>query len=187
LYIPRLGPDCLEYVDPVRNMVTRVSALKLLANYDSTVDYELRDRSLEVLTKWSSLVECPDIKVQLGKRMTVVTRPSIDTESDDDDVTIMYYGTKSVTCLHEKVPNAKLYDALIPCLTTKVGREQTPQLAAKLLTNLFSIPDNRIGAEYTEGAILMAASALSVTSQESSVQALQVASILCRQVLSQPI
>ena len=172
----------MEYVDPVRNMVTRVSALKLLANYDNLVDYELRDRSLEVLTKWSSLTECPDIKVRLGKRMTIITHPAM--ESDDD--ANMYYGTKSITCIHEKIPNIKLYDSLIPCITTKVGREQTPHLAAKLLTNLFSHPDNRSGAEYTERTIIKIISAPSTTSHEnSSSQALQVTSILCRQILNQ--
>jgi len=187
LYIPRLGPDSLEYVDPVRNVVTRVSALKLLANYDIVVDYELRDRSLEVLTKWASLIECPDIKVRLGTRMTMVTRPATNLDSDNNGNgkdTTMYYGTQSITCIHDKVPNTKLYDSLIPCLTTKVGREQTPQLAAKLLTNLFSHSDNRIGAEYVERSILKVISS-AVTSQDSNSQALQVTSILCRHILNQ--
>ena len=43
LWIPRLGPDSLEYVNPKMNVVTRVSALKLMRGYDSAVDYELRD------------------------------------------------------------------------------------------------------------------------------------------------
>jgi hypothetical protein len=49
LYVPRLGSDALDYVDPVRNIVTRVTTLKLLANYDSTVDIDVRDRALDVL------------------------------------------------------------------------------------------------------------------------------------------
>lgn len=49
LYVPRLGSDALDYVDPVRNIVTRVTTLKLLANYDSTVDTDVRDRTLDVL------------------------------------------------------------------------------------------------------------------------------------------
>ncbi len=49
LYVPRLGSDALDYVDPVRNIVTRVTTLKLLANYDSTVDTDVRDRALDVL------------------------------------------------------------------------------------------------------------------------------------------
>lgn len=49
LYVPRLGSDALDYVDPVRNIVTRVTTLKLLANYDATVDTDVRDRALDVL------------------------------------------------------------------------------------------------------------------------------------------
>jgi hypothetical protein len=186
LYIPRLGPDSLEYVDPVRNMVTRVSALKLLASYDTIVDYELRDRSLEVLTKWTSLTETPDIKRKLGRSMTITSRPAIDNDSIENG-SKMFYGIAWVVHIHDNVPHAKLYDAVIPCLTTKVGRELTPQLAAKLLANLFSHPDNRIGAEYTENAIIMSASASTVSSLDSAQQALQMTSILCKQILSQSV
>ena len=49
LWIPRLGPDALDYVNPMHNIVSRVSTLKLLMGYDNTVDTDLRDRSLDVL------------------------------------------------------------------------------------------------------------------------------------------
>ena len=49
LYIPRLGPDSLEYIDPVQNIVTRVTTLKLLMGYDATVDTDVRDRALDFL------------------------------------------------------------------------------------------------------------------------------------------
>jgi len=67
LWIPRLGPDSYEYVDPRMNMVTRVSALKLMGGYDSSVDYEVRDRALEVLVKLTSLdLDC--LKRRVGMR-----------------------------------------------------------------------------------------------------------------------
>jgi hypothetical protein len=49
LYVPRLGPDSLDYLDPVNNIVTRVTTLKLLMGYDATVDTDVRDRALDVL------------------------------------------------------------------------------------------------------------------------------------------
>ena len=49
LSIPRLGPDALDYVNPIHNIVSRVPTLKLLMSYDATVDTDLRDRSLDVL------------------------------------------------------------------------------------------------------------------------------------------
>jgi hypothetical protein len=39
----------MEYIDSVDNIVTRVSPVKFLAGYDSTVDTDIRDRSLDVL------------------------------------------------------------------------------------------------------------------------------------------
>lgn len=46
LYVPRLGPDSLDYIDPVHNIVTRVTTLKLLMSYDATVDTDVRGRLL---------------------------------------------------------------------------------------------------------------------------------------------
>jgi len=57
LWIPRLGPDALDYVNPLTNMVARVSALKLRMGYDANVDTDLRDRALDVLVPWLSLDE----------------------------------------------------------------------------------------------------------------------------------
>ena len=49
LFVPRLGSDGLDYVDPVKNVVTRVNPLKVGAGYDATVDTEIRDRALDAL------------------------------------------------------------------------------------------------------------------------------------------
>jgi hypothetical protein len=49
LWIPRLGPDSLDYVNPINNLVSRISTLKLFMGYDGTVDSDLRDRALEVI------------------------------------------------------------------------------------------------------------------------------------------
>ena len=65
LNIPRLGPDALEYIDPVQNIVTRVTTLKLLMGYDATVDTDVRDRALDVLVPLLEL-DSPRLAIQLG-------------------------------------------------------------------------------------------------------------------------
>jgi hypothetical protein len=67
LYVPRLGPDSLEYVDPVRNVVTRVTTLKLLTGYDAAVDAEVRDRILELLVPLMEL-DSPRMAARIGRR-----------------------------------------------------------------------------------------------------------------------
>ena len=67
LYIPRLGPDSLEYVDPVQNIVTRVTTLKLLMGYDATVDTDVRDRALDVLVPLLEL-DSPRLAKRLGTK-----------------------------------------------------------------------------------------------------------------------
>ena len=65
LYIPRLGPDSLEYVDPVTNMVSRVATLKLANGYDASIDFEVRDRSVDILERLTSF--SPDMKRRVGE------------------------------------------------------------------------------------------------------------------------
>lgn len=151
LWIPRLGRDALEYVDPVYNSVPRVSTMKLLGGYDVSVDYEIRDRSIEILQKVTGLSD--DLKRRFGRRMIV-------TQSDKFELC-------SVKITDQL--NTRLYDALIPALTSKVGREHTPNFAASLLANLASIDDNLPGLLYAERRILRAASSLSSESAVSKI------------------
>ncbi|KAG7346047.1 hypothetical protein IV203_005115 [Nitzschia inconspicua] len=67
LYIPRLSSDSLEYTDPIVNIVTRVTPLKLLGGYDSTVDTDIRDRSLDVLVPLLEL-DSPNMAKRLGTK-----------------------------------------------------------------------------------------------------------------------
>jgi hypothetical protein len=67
LCIPRLGPDSLEYIDPVQNIVVRVTTLKLLMGYDATVDTDVRDRALDVLVPLLEL-DSPRLAQRLGTK-----------------------------------------------------------------------------------------------------------------------
>mmetsp|Transcript_30970 Transcript_30970/g.71373 ORF Transcript_30970/g.71373 Transcript_30970/m.71373 type:complete len:169 (+) Transcript_30970:3-509(+) len=126
LWIPRLGPDALDYVNPIHNIVSRVSTLKLLMGYDATVDTDLRDRSLDVLV------------------------PLVNHFPQDKDE---YGGCRGV---HAFAP--RLYDALVPILTTQVGRNDAPMLANSLLKALSRHPKNRDGLIYAQERILSLAS-----------------------------
>ena len=131
LSVPRLGPESFDYFssDPVTNIVSRVTPLKLLAGYDATIDAELRDRSVELLVKLTALG--PDLKRRVGRgRLSVGGRHGI---------------------------NSHLYDALIAMLTSTSGRHDSPHLAGMLLSNLAVAPENRIGMMYVEGRIVDAA------------------------------
>ncbi len=119
IWVPRLGPDSTEYLDPTNNLVSRINALKLINGYDATVDYELRDRSIDLLLKLSNA--CPNLKQHLG----------------------FYKGRK----------NMQLYHDLIPALTTRTGRSETPQFVANILSNLASIPENKHAIEYIQEKI----------------------------------
>jgi len=148
-------------MNPMRNMVTRVSALKLMAGYDNTVDYELRDRSLELLVKLAALSS--DLKRRIGQRMTVCQSSDcfgVDEAVIDELVLEGKEGessSSSSSSSSSTMPNTRFYDAILPALTTKVGRDHTPQLAAKLLADMATIPDNRVGIMYIQRKVLRAA------------------------------
>lgn len=67
LYIPRLGSDALEYIDPMVTIVTRVNPLKLTVGYDGSIDTDVRDRTLEVLVPLLEL-DSPGIAKRLGTK-----------------------------------------------------------------------------------------------------------------------
>lgn len=115
LWIPRLGPDALDYVNPVTNLVSRVSTLKLFMGYDATVDTDLRDRALEVLQQMLAL-------------------------------------GLSIPCA------PRLYNALLPCLTTKVGRNDAQILANGIFKALGKIEEHKDGLVYAQGRLLEIAS-----------------------------
>mmetsp|Transcript_31722 Transcript_31722/g.94929 ORF Transcript_31722/g.94929 Transcript_31722/m.94929 type:complete len:557 (-) Transcript_31722:611-2281(-) len=146
LYVPRLGPDGLEYVDPVKNVVTRVSTLKLMMGYNASIDSECRDRSAEMLVKLTGLG--PDLRRRLGRRVSPAGANGVGTVS----VAAAASGRRGY------VPNTRLYDALIAMLSTTAGRGDASQLAAKLLANLATAPENRDGMLYVEAKALQASS-----------------------------
>lgn len=138
LWLPRLGPDSLEYIDPIINSVSRVSSMRLLGGYDMSVDYEVRDRSVELLQKITELSD--DLKRRAGRKIVI-------TQSDSFSVDV----AKTTN-----VPSTRFYDAIVPMLTTKTGREHTPLFAAKLLAQLASVEENRKGIMYVERKIIHA-------------------------------
>mmetsp|Transcript_9295 Transcript_9295/g.17504 ORF Transcript_9295/g.17504 Transcript_9295/m.17504 type:complete len:588 (+) Transcript_9295:56-1819(+) len=138
LWIPRLGPDSLEYIDPIINSVSRVSSMRLLGGYDMSVDYEVRDRSVELLQKITELSD--DLKRRAGQKIVI---------SQSDTFSVDVAKTTNVPC-------TILYDAIIPMLTTKTGREHTPLFAAKLLAQLASVEENQKGIMYLERKIIHA-------------------------------
>jgi hypothetical protein len=123
LYIPRLGPDALDYVDPVHNIVTRVTTLKLVMGYDATVDTDIRDRALDVLVPLLEL-DSPRLAQRLGVKST------------------------------NGRPQFRLFDNLVPILTTQVGRNEAPLLATQLLRELTKAKENRVGLEYLQNRIV---------------------------------
>jgi hypothetical protein len=126
LYVPRLGPDSLEYLDPVNNVVTRVTTLKLLSGYDATVDTEVRDRVLELLVPLMEL-DSPRMAARMGRNSRGQVRN-------------------------------KLYDSVVPILSTTVGRQEASGLAMHFFRELSAAPENRVGFLYVQDRLVELAS-----------------------------
>ena len=127
LYVPRLGPDALEYNDPVKNIVTRVTAYKLLMGYDATVDTDIRDRTLDILVPLLEL-DSPRLAARLGcgdpeRRSGCPVR-------------------------------TRLWDSLIPILTSNVGRNEAPHLATQVFKELTKAPENKVAILYVKERLL---------------------------------
>jgi len=71
LFIPRNGPDSLSYINPAHQPATRISAMRLMtANYETTVDTEIRDRALDILQPLLEL-DSPRMAQRLGQYSTL--------------------------------------------------------------------------------------------------------------------
>jgi len=108
-------------------MVTRVNTLRLLLGYDATVDTDARDRALDVLVPLLEL-DTPRMAGRLGR------------ESQKP-------GKRS-----SPAPvRTRLYDALVPILTSSAGRTEANAVAAQLFRELAQAEEeNRAGLEYVQ-------------------------------------
>lgn len=143
LCIARLGPDSLDYVDPVHNIVTRVTTLKLLMGYDATVDTDIRDRSLDALVALMEL-DTPRMASRLG-RANQQKHVEASRGDKDDEKSSSFVRTQ-------------LWDSLVPILSTKAGRNEASMLACQLLRELSKSDDSRVGLMYIQSRLITLAS-----------------------------
>lgn len=112
----------------------RTNSLKLLAGYNSIVDYDCRDRALDVLVPLLEL-DSPRMAARLGRKFVAK-------------------GTTSYSSIR-----VELYDSLIPILTTSVGRSDSSMLAVQLLRELAkAVDENKDGFLYIKGRLVEIAS-----------------------------
>ncbi|KAL7445121.1 hypothetical protein ACHAXM_011849 [Skeletonema potamos] len=141
LFIPRLGPDAMDYIDPISNTVVRVMALKFM-RYDATIDTDMRDRACEVL---ASLTDLSDhSKVALGG---IMSKYKSDMENEQE-------GTSSAEAISSQRINVRLYDSLMSMIASSSSRGDGGEVALRLLSNLAAVPQNRTGIVYVERKLL---------------------------------
>ena len=159
LYVPRLGPDALEYVDPVHNIVTRVTTLKLLTGYDAIVDTDIRDRTLDILVPLLEL-DSPRMAMRLG------------TQAINGDVPGHLKGltTESTVTGKTRKVRTNLFLSLVPILATKAGRNEASMLASQLLRELSMAKENQLGLSLIQDR-LVELSAMTVGQGSASLEA----------------
>jgi hypothetical protein len=120
--------------DYVEQAGMRVHPLKLLAGYNAVIDFDCRDRALDVLVPLLEL-DSPRMAIRLGQKL-------------------VKDGTGSRPTMR-----AEIYDSLIPILTTNVGRSDSPILAAQCLRELSkAVDENKNGFQYIKGRLVELAS-----------------------------
>jgi hypothetical protein len=134
LYLQRLGPESLDYIDPIHHPVVRVIPLKLTMGYDATVDTDIRDRACELLVKLTEL--SPHIRKRLGMAQRRDTLQ-----------------TNMKTSSSARI-NVRLYDSIISMISTASGRSDAGSLATQLLSNMATVPENKTGILYCERKLI---------------------------------
>ncbi|KAL9181456.1 hypothetical protein ACHAXT_010261 [Thalassiosira profunda] len=153
LYMPRLGPDSMDYVDPVGNTVSRVVALKLTMGYDATVDADLRDRACELLVKLTDL--STSLKVRLGMAPSIsgmARRQYQPLSSSRGELAPSILRSDETSSSRQM--NVRLYDSLLSMVSAASGKGDAGPLATRLLANLALVPENKAGIMYVERKVL---------------------------------
>jgi hypothetical protein len=153
LYIHRLGPESLDYIDPISHPVVRVIPLKLGSGYDATVDTDIRDRACEFLVKLTEM--SPSARRRLGMATSISSMarkestPSPSGSKDELSPTIL----KTVALSPHRL-NTRLYDSITSMISTTSGRGDAGSLASQLLANMATVPENRAGILYCERKLM---------------------------------
>ena len=142
LFIPRLGPDAMDYIDPISNTVVRVMALKFM-RYDATVDTDVRDRACEVLAAFAELSDHNKVALGLSQYKSVM-------ENEQD-------GTSVVGPTSSRRMNVRLYDSLMSMIASASKRGDGGGVAMRLLRSLAAVPQNKTGILYVERKLLLLA------------------------------
>jgi hypothetical protein len=141
LYIPKQGPDALDYNTAAAALwsdssqrkaaaTTTASYNKLAAqSYDATVDADVRDRALDILVPLLEL-DTPRMAARLGRDVN-----------------------------RSNQIQRRLFDMILPILTTTVGKtNEASLLASQVLRELSRAPENRLGLEYVQARLVELAS-----------------------------
>ena len=165
LYLQRLGPESLDYIDPINHPVVRVIPLKLTSGYDAFIDADIRDRACELLVKLTEL--SPGVRRRLG--MAVAIRGMSHQEPIQSSSSKAQPGTNSSS---HRI-NVRLFDSIISMISTSSGRSDAGSLASQLLANMATVPENRAGILYCERKLI------SVSAMSSDV-----ANVACNSIFS---
>jgi len=156
LFMPRLGPDSMDYIDPVSNVVTRVVALKLRMGYDATVDSDMRDRACELLVKLTDSSTSIKRRVGMASSMSGMARRKYDVPRSLFDTPRELTPTilRSDETSSSRRINVRLYDSLLSMISSSSGRGDSGPLAVRLLSNLALVPENKPGILYVERKLI---------------------------------
>eukprot|EP00585_Thalassiosira_rotula_P007098 CAMPEP_0196159210 /NCGR_PEP_ID=MMETSP0910-20130528/46207_1 /TAXON_ID=49265 /ORGANISM="Thalassiosira rotula, Strain GSO102" /LENGTH=590 /DNA_ID=CAMNT_0041424127 /DNA_START=209 /DNA_END=1981 /DNA_ORIENTATION=- len=156
LFMPRLGPDSMDYIDPVSNVVTRVVALKLRMGYDATVDSDMRDRACELLVKLTDLSTSIKRRVGMASSMSGMARRKYDVPRSLFDTPRELTPTilRSDETSSSRRINVRLYDSLLSMISSSSGRGDSGPLAVRLLSNLALVSENKPGILYVERKLI---------------------------------
>jgi hypothetical protein len=157
LFMPRLGPDSMDYIDPVSNTVARVVALKLMVGYDVAIDSDMRDRACALLVNLTDL--STGIKRRLGMASSISgmiyrqydSAPITPSETTNELAPSILRSDESSS---SRRMNVRLYDSLLSMVSSASGRGDAGQLAVRLLSNLALIPENKSGIRYVERKLI---------------------------------
>ena len=154
LFMPRLGPESMEYVEPESNTVTRVVALKLQMGYDATIDSDMRDRSCDLLIRITDLDTGLKRRLGMASSMSGMARRKNDESTTPTSSSLLSKSILSDESVSSRRMNVRLYDSLLPMISSVSLKGDAGVAAVRLLSNLAQVPENKAGILYVERKLI---------------------------------
>ena len=122
--------------------------------YDATIDSDMRDRSCDLLIRITDLDTGLKRRLGMASSMSGMARRKNDESTTPTSSSLISKSILSDESLSSRRMNVRLYDSLLPMISSVSLKGDAGAAAVRLLSNLAQVPENKAGVLYVERKLI---------------------------------